>query len=204
MTGVIEITSGNTAKMECSPTIAHNPILSDINKNKETGLRQLRHYGMPTTFNYGFIPQTWENPAEGGDNDPVDLVDLSTTSKKPLLAVADYLILGCLGLIDEGEYDWKVLALEVKEAKELNVANMDDYEKAFPGRVDGIREWFRIYKTLEGKPENKFTEDGRVYTRDETMKIVLDTVKQYRELMDPASDIPQRKEFWLERLSDKF
>ena len=113
LTGVIEITNGNTAKMECSQTISHNPVLSDTNKNKETGLRQLRHYGMPTTFNYGFIPQTWENPAEGGDNDPVDLVDLSITSKKPLLAVADFLVLGCLGLIDEGEYDWKVLALEV-------------------------------------------------------------------------------------------
>ena len=145
---------------------------------------------MPTTFNYGFIPQTWEDPAEGGDNDPVDLVDLSLTSKKPLLAVADFLVLGCLGLIDEGEYDWKVLALEVNEAKELNIANMEDFEKAFPGRVDTIREWFRMYKTLDGKPENKFTEDGRVYTRDETLKIVHSTVTQYRKLMDSDSGLP--------------
>lgn len=81
---------------------------------------------------------------------------------------------------------------------------MDDFEKQFPGRVDGIREWFRIYKTLDGKPENKFTEDGRVYTRDETLEIVHSTVQQYRELMDPKSDIPQRKEFFLERRDDKF
>ena len=67
---------------------------------------------MPATFNYGFIPQTWENPADNGDN------DLSLTSRKPILAVADYLVLGCIGLIDEGEMDWKVLGLEVNEAKE--------------------------------------------------------------------------------------
>ena len=74
--------------------------MSDTNTNKQTGELQLRHYGLPTTFNYGFIPQTWENPADGGDDDPIDLVDLSLTNRKPLLAVADFLVLGCLGLID--------------------------------------------------------------------------------------------------------
>ena len=186
--------------MECSPTEPHNPVMSDTNKNKQTGKRQLRHYGMPTTFNYGFIPQTWEDPAEGGDNDPVDLVDMSLTSKKPLLAVADYLVLGCLGLIDEGEYDWKVLALEVHEAQELGIATMDDFEKNFPGRVDEIREWFRIYKTLDGKPENKFTDDGRVYDRQETLKIIHSTIMQYEKLMNPQADVPQRKDFWLQKV----
>ena len=118
LTGVTEITMGETAKLECSLTEEHNPVLSDTNKNKQTGELQLRHYGMPATFNYGFIPQTWENPADNGDNDPIDLVDLSLTSRKPVLAVADYLVLGCIGLIDEGEMDWKVLGLEVNEAKE--------------------------------------------------------------------------------------
>ena len=107
-----------------------------------------------------------------------------------MLAVADYLILGCLGLLDQGEIDWKVLALEVNEAKELNVATMEDFEKVSPGRVDEIREWFRIYKTLDGKPENLFTEDGRVYTREETQKIILETSKSYRDLMSPESALP--------------
>ena len=100
LTGIIEISSGDTAKLELSKDEPWNPVMSDTNTNKETGELQLRHYGMPTTFNYGFIPQTWENPADGGDDDPIDLVDLSLTNRKPLLAVADYLVLGCLGLID--------------------------------------------------------------------------------------------------------
>ena len=51
-------------------------MISDTNTNKQTGKKQLRHYGIPTTFNYGCIPQTWEDPAKGSDGDPIDLVDL--------------------------------------------------------------------------------------------------------------------------------
>ena len=90
-------------------------------------------------------------------------MDLSTEHRRPLLAVSDYLVLGCLGLIDQGEIDWKVLALEVHEAEQLKVRSLEDFDKLQPGRVDEIREWFRTYKTLDGKPENKFREDGRVY-----------------------------------------
>ena len=120
---MIEITSGTTSKMECGLEVAHNPIISDTKKNKSTGEVKLRHYGMPATFNYGFIPQTWEDGELGGDNDPIDLVDIGM-GKKPMLAVADYTVLGCLGLIDEGEIDWKVLALEVGEAKSLGISTM--------------------------------------------------------------------------------
>ena len=56
LTGIIEISTGDTAKLELSKDEQWNPIMSDTNTNKETGELQLRHYGMPTTFNYGFIP----------------------------------------------------------------------------------------------------------------------------------------------------
>ena len=91
--------------------------------------------------------------------------------------MADYLVLGCLGLIDQGEIDWKVLGLQVDEAKDLGVETMEDFEKLNPGRVSEIREWFRMYKTLDGKPENEFLENGRLYTAQETLEIVLETSK---------------------------
>ena len=37
ITGVTEITRGTTAKMECSPSLPFNPVLSDTRRNKETG-----------------------------------------------------------------------------------------------------------------------------------------------------------------------
>ena len=70
-----------------------------------------------------------------------------------------------------------MLGLEVQEAKQLNISTMAEFEAAYPGRVSEIREWFRMYKTLDGKPENEFSEEGRVYSREETLAIVLDTSK---------------------------
>lgn len=189
--------------MEIDLKEKHNPARSDTNKNKETGNLQLRHYGMPTTFNYGFIPQTWENPDDGGDNDPIDLVDLSL-EKKPLLAVADFLVLGCLGLIDQGEIDWKVLTLEVNEAKLMGVETLADFEMKHPGRVSSIREWFRTYKTLDGKPMNEFREDGRIFDQQETLKIVLETSRDYRKLMDKETGLNDKHNFWLEQATQKF
>ena len=56
LTGVIEISKGDTAKLEIGLNEPYNPVMSDTSKNKQTGELQLRHYGLPTTFNYGFIP----------------------------------------------------------------------------------------------------------------------------------------------------
>ena len=123
--------------------------------------------------------------------------------KKPLLAVADYLVLGCLGLIDQGEIDWKVLALEVTEAKAMGVVTLDDFEKQHPGRVSDIREWFRTYKTLDGKPLNEFREDGRIFNQQETLKIVLETNIDYRELMKKESGLGDKHGFWLETAVNK-
>jgi inorganic pyrophosphatase len=75
-------------------------------------------------FNYGFIPRTWEDGAKGGDNDPVDLVDLGQNNRKDILTVCDFVVLGSLGLVDQGEIDWKILTMEVNEAKEKGVETM--------------------------------------------------------------------------------
>ena len=37
ITGIIEISKGKTSKLEISLTEEHNPVMSDTNKNKETG-----------------------------------------------------------------------------------------------------------------------------------------------------------------------
>jgi len=99
ITGVIEIPHSTVAKLELHKESKNNPIVNDTRANKQSGKHELRNYGLSTIFNYGFIPQTWEDGATGGDNDPIDLVDLGQ-SKKPILGVSDYLVLGCLGLID--------------------------------------------------------------------------------------------------------
>ncbi|CAN0061062.1 unnamed protein product, partial [Choristocarpus tenellus] len=69
--------------------------------------------------------------------------------------------LGCLAMIDDGELDWKVIAIDVEDplASELN--DVGDLDSVLPGTISGIREWFRWYKTPDDKPLNGFGFDER-------------------------------------------
>jgi inorganic pyrophosphatase len=80
--------------------------------------------------------------------------------------------------------DWKVLAMEVTEAKTLGVHDVKSYEDRYPGVLFRIREWFRTIKTFDGKAENTFLHNGNVIGRDETLAIIEDCSKQYKQLMD--------------------
>ena len=74
-----EIPKYTKAKMEVATKEASNPIAQDIKKGK------LRDYHGPIFWNYGCLPQTWENPNilhpganAKGDNDPVDVVEIGS------------------------------------------------------------------------------------------------------------------------------
>ena len=81
---VYEIARNSTAKMEVATDEENNPIKQDTKKDKKTGEKYLRHYMLNPCFNYGCMPQTWENSAHKdretqayGDNDPLDVVEIS-------------------------------------------------------------------------------------------------------------------------------
>lgn len=49
-----------------------------------------------------------------GDNDPIDVLEIgSRVSKRG--EVVSVKILGCVALIDEGETDWKILAIDSRD-----------------------------------------------------------------------------------------
>jgi len=51
-----------------------------------------------------------------GDDDPIDIVDLSSKERK-ILDIVNLKVLGAFCLIDEGELDWKVFTIDSQEAK---------------------------------------------------------------------------------------
>jgi len=184
---VNEIPKGDLAKMECATKERWNPIKQDVKKGK---LRFFTYGTIP--FNYGFLPQTWEDPTRKsefsdadtfGDNDPVDVVELSET---PLGCgqISSVKILGLLGLIDEGETDWKVLALDNahKSAGEIN--SIDDVDKVLgAGTLDSVRDWFKMYKTTDGKPENNFTHGGEFLSADKAVEVIDECHKHWKDLV---------------------
>lgn len=69
-------------------------------------------------------------------------------------------ILGVIGLIDEGETDWKLLAIDINDDKANQLNDLGDVEKHMPGLINATVDFYRFYKIPEGKPENKFAFDG--------------------------------------------
>jgi len=178
---VNEIPLGSQAKMEIATDEEWNPIKQDT-KNGE--LRFILHGPLP--WNYGAIPQTWEDPSHrlegtefGGDNDPVDVVELGAAL--PFGAVARVKVLGALGLIDDGEIDWKLLAIAETDPLFSRLNDLDDVEKYLPNRIDEVREWYRVYKLAEGKAENEYAYEGRALNAEEAYRIVDLTHRQWRE-----------------------
>nr|CCA14438.1 APS kinase/ATP sulfurlyase/pyrophosphatase fusion protein putative [Albugo laibachii Nc14] len=177
---VVEIPKGVMYKMEVNKESAHNPIMQDTTHNGTRGRSFL--YGVPF-FNYGMFPQTWENPqarntdGNGGDNDPLDVLEIGSR-KLPMGSVNPVKILGSLALIDQGEVDHKILVLSIDDPEANHINSVDDLE---PGVLEYIIDWLRNYKTAEGYPVNRFTQEHPL-TPKEAEEIVLSNHDHWKAL----------------------
>jgi hypothetical protein len=63
-----------------------------------------------------------------GDNDPVDVVEIGSAALK-MGGVYKVKPLGIYAMIDDGELDWKVIAISVADAKADKVNNVADVER---------------------------------------------------------------------------
>ena len=54
-------------------------------------------------------------------------------------------------MIDEGETDWKVLAIDVEDPLASSLNDVADIEKVMPGFLADTVRWFKIYKMPDGK-----------------------------------------------------
>lgn len=186
---VVEIPRWTNAKLEITKDEALNPIIQDTKKGKLRFVRNcFPHHGY--IHNYGALPQTWEDPNEShpetkavGDNDPIDVLEIGeaiayTGEVKQVKA------LGVMALLDEGETDWKVIAIDIKDPLAPKLNDIEDVEKYFPGLLKATNEWFRIYKIPDGKPENQFAFSGEAKNKKYTLDIIRDTHKSWKTLIE--------------------
>merc|ERR1719161_1086129 len=87
-------------------------------------------------------------------------------------------------MIDSGELDWKVIAIDVDDALADELQDISDVELKAPGVISGIREWFRWYKTPDGKPLNAFGFDEKALGLDKTLEIIEETHEAWQKLKD--------------------
>merc|ERR1719181_721573 len=185
---VIEIPKYTKAKMEIATKEASNPIAQDMKKGK------LRDYHGPIFWNYGAFPQTWEDPNVehpvvkcNGDNDPVDVVEIGSKSIQSG-AVSKVKVLGCLAMIDDGELDWKVIAIAADDEMAPKLNDIGDVDTQMPGVISGIREWFRWYKTPDEKPLNGFGFDEKALDKQHAISVLEETHQHYLDLKSGKTD----------------
>lgn len=104
-------------------------------------------------------------------------------------------VLGALCLLDQGELDWKIIALNADEARESKIRNIEDFKRVNPGALKEISDWFRTYKTYEGKPENTFGYEGRFLSAERTIEIIHENNEFYRDLV--SGKVPNKSGLWL-------
>lgn len=182
---VNEIPRFSKPKMEIATDVELNPIVQDVKKG------ELREYHGPLYWNYGCLPQTWEDPDIAnpdvdnymGDNDPLDVVEIGSETLK-MGAIVPVKPLGILSMIDGGELDWKVLAINANDPMASKLNDINDVEKYCPGTISGIREWFRWYKTPDGKPINAFGHGEVAMDKSYALEIINETHGFWRNLVE--------------------
>lgn len=115
-----------------------------------------------------------------GDNDPVDCLELSSTPLK-VGSLVSVKILGVLGLIDDGETDWKVICINVADPLADQLNDVSDVESVLPGAISAVRDWFRDYKSASGKI-NSYALEGRCMPRDYALNVLAETHKHWQHL----------------------
>ncbi|GME67425.1 unnamed protein product [[Candida] boidinii] len=190
---VVEIPRWTNGKLEITKEEKLNPIVQDTKKGKLRFVRNcFPHHGY--IHNYGAFPQTWEDPNHehpetraNGDNDPLDVCEIGETVGYPG-QIKQVKVLGIMALLDEGETDWKVIAIDINDPLAPKLNDIEDVEKHLPGLLRATNEWFRIYKIPDGKPENQFAFSGECKNKKYADEIIEECNAAWKSLIGGSVD----------------
>jgi inorganic pyrophosphatase len=194
---VVEVPRWTNAKMEINKQLKMNPLVQDIKNGKPRFVHNVFPYH-GYLWNYGALPQTWEDPNHvdedtktKGDNDPLDVCEIGT-NVHATGSIVPVKIVGVLGLIDEGETDWKLIGIDIRDKLASQINDIDDVEKHFPGLLNATRRWFKYYKVPTGKPPNKFALDERYENREYAKGVINETQKYWEKLVNGETKIEEK------------
>ncbi|XP_010584513.1 PREDICTED: inorganic pyrophosphatase 2, mitochondrial isoform X4 [Haliaeetus leucocephalus] len=190
---IVEVPRWTNAKMEIATEEPLNPIKQDIKKGKLRYVANIfPHKGY--IWNYGAFPQTWEDPNHTdnitgccGDNDPIDVCEIGSKIRSSG-EIVQVKVLGVLALVDEGETDWKIIAIGVDDPEAQKIHDIDDVKRHKPGYLEATVDWFRFYKVPDGKPENQFAFNGEFKDKDFAVEIIKSTHEYWKALLHKKAD----------------
>ncbi|XP_061275463.1 inorganic pyrophosphatase 2, mitochondrial isoform X4 [Bos javanicus] len=161
---VVEVPRWTNAKMEIATKEPLNPIKQDVKDGKLRYVANIfPHKGY--IWNYGALPQV--------------------LSRGEVIHVK---ILGVLALIDQGETDWKLIAINVNDPEASKFHDIEDVKKYKPGYLEATLNWFRFYKIPEGKPENQFAFNGEFKNKAFALEVIKSAHECWKALLMDKCD----------------
>lgn len=139
--------------------------------DKDTGLIRLDrvlHTSTHYPANYGLIPRTYAD-----DNDPLDVLVLSTAAVAPMTLIRCYPI-GCIKMVDSDEMDEKIIAIPFGDPNYNSFTSMSDLPQHL---FDEMAHFFTVYKELE----NKVTAVLEIVEKEEAKKIIAASLEKYKK-----------------------
>ena len=134
---VIEISAGTNAKVEYDKNL--RLFSTSLRNGKE---RIIDFLAYPA--NYGFIPSTYSDPANGGDGDALDIMILSSTLKSG--DIVEFIPIGMIKMIGAGEEDFKIIAIPArKDLRTIQAENYQQLSENYPGALNILETWFSNY-----------------------------------------------------------
>lgn len=118
-----------------------------------------------------------------GDNDPVDVVEIGSATCE-MGGIYKVKPIGIYAMLDDGEVDWKVIAIRADDPKAEKINSVEDAEREFPGELEKVRVWFRDYKAPE--VINEFGYDNKCMDKEFCLKVIKDTHGFYTSLKSGA------------------
>jgi inorganic pyrophosphatase len=194
---VNEMPLGTLQKFEVQPGEVGNAIVED-----PKGSARLEAFGQPTTFNYGCFPQTYRDPDKvdelygaGGDDDPLDVLDLGDAATG-VGAVVRCRPLGAVCLIDEGQADWKILAVNVNQPGPLGDArSVQDVERLRPGRVKQVLHWIDDFKKSSGKDTAEL--HFEIHDARKARELIAEDHASWKQLLSQAGSDGYARGHWI-------
>lgn len=157
---IIEIPKGSNNKYEI---------------DKETGLIALdraNYSTAPYPVDYGFAPQTlWE------DGDALDVAVLTTWPLNVGIVVKVRPV-AVIRMIDDGESDFKVIAVPVKDRRWENVKDLKDVNEH---QLKEIIHFFETYKSLKSDTDRHVVDIQGVGDAKEAIEAVKKSIKMYQD-----------------------
>lgn len=135
---VIEIPAGSSEKREYDEATRTFPI------GERDGIPRRIKF-LPYPANYGYIPGTLMDEAQGGDGDALDVFVLCPAL--PTGTVLEVEPIGIINLIDAGERDDKVIALPIDRT--LLTMDVDDLSELPQGVSEILSTWLSNYDPMD-------------------------------------------------------